>query len=321
MCVIFMVEKKRPSEQMIEKAWDRNSHGGGVAWREGEGDNRVVCWKKGIEDVDEMKELCSKLPTPFVAHFRVASCGGVKKQLTHPFPVTNLAQVSLAGKTKGYVLFHNGDWKDWDRECRQAAIMARVPLPVGKWSDTRALAWLSSIYGPGFMEFVPHQKGVIFGPKDYDIFTGSGWDKVEDIWCSNDYFVNKYNVHSSWSICRFGACRRKDTDAHGYCAEHRGGVAQAIVKRQESKTAETGGSQQTTPFPRLNPGQIISVEVAELMHKREDKHGNKLISAKKLKKIRKLHGLMQSVEPKKVAAARLKLENLTRKIRLIGQDS
>src|SRR3990167_4580457 len=124
-----------------------NDHGGGVAWREG----GLVHWKKGLDEA-EMQEFVAALPLPFVAHFRIASCGAKSKELCHPFPVSKDASLALEGTTKGYVLFHNGHWAEWKPFTKETALKMGRPLPTGQWSDTRAMAWAAHNYGLGIWE-------------------------------------------------------------------------------------------------------------------------------------------------------------------------
>lgn len=303
MCVLMLIDRVKPTSLMIEKAWDTNDDGGGLAWRE----KGEVVWKKGIEKVEEMKELIKELPMPLIAHFRVASSGGIRPSLTHPFPVSKTSPINLEGRTKGYVLFHNGDWKTWSETARIAAIHSNTPIPAGRWSDSRAMAWLCSIYGLGFMEFLPDQKGIAFGPADMEIFTGHGWVKVfpnggntgeHYIWCSNEIFMHRGSRFDqqgpSFALskyCRYGTCTRKDTDDRGYCADHKDGVSQAYAKGVHGKP-ESGGAPVVTPFPILPPGQIISLEIAEKLHKEKDQTGKKLLSKGLIKKIRRIYGDM-----------------------------
>lgn len=295
MCVIMICESedKRPTEQMIEKAWAKNEDGGGIAWREkNKKGEKIVKWAKGL-DYDELKNLIETLPAPFVAHFRIASQGGVRPSMTHPFPVTTNAELDLEGSTKGYVLFHNGNWKDWPNETRQAAIMAGMQIPRGKWSDTRAMAWLCAIYGVGYMEFLPDQKGVAFGPEDMEVFVGFGWKKLNDVWCSNDFFLNTV-VQSNYRMCLAHGCTEKgNLDADQHCPKH------------PKVTPEVSP---TPPGFRQTPnaaGPRISLERAERLHL------VKKLSKNKLKEVRRLYLRISGTQPKEVLKALADLTTLT----------
>lgn len=315
MCVIMICDSKsgRPSPTMVEKAWGRNDDGAGIAWREKYKGEPHVFWKKGLDE-EEMADLVAKVPLPFVAHWRIASCGGVRAELTHPFPIGNEASLALEGKTKGYVLFHNGTWANWAGDTRYAAIQKDTPIPNGKWSDSRAMAWLMSMYGHGFMELLPEQRGVAFGPDKMDIFVGPGWVKIDDIWCSNNNFVSYHAKSSHQSsgnlvkqLCQYFSCTETNLDADKRCARH-----------PKTSFPTDGRSQGVTPasplpFPKQNPqGQIISLEVAAILHAQKNKDGSRRLSKNCLKEIRKSYSRMaQANDAKKVAKARTELVRLS----------
>lgn len=207
MCVIMVANKgKRIPEDMIQKAWDHNHDGGGAAWREGD----EVVWKKGMRTVDEMLALLNEIPDPYVAHFRIGTVGGAKPTLTHPFLIAPDASTELEGRTKDAVLFHNGHWTEWNDKVLDSAIAKGTNVPTGDWSDTRGMAWMCAQHGYGFMELMTSQKGVIWTPKDYRVFTGrDGWTEINGIWCSNDNFWSKTRVtHYSYTrkICKSENC-------------------------------------------------------------------------------------------------------------------
>lgn len=366
MCVIFWVNKDRPSQYMVEKAFDHNDDGGGGAWRTtNEQGEPVVEWKKGL-GVKEMVRLAAELPIPYILHFRIASIGGVRDSLTHPFPINKNGSLALEGKTKGYVLFHNGHWKEWNDECRKAAVLSNTPIPMGRWSDTRAMAWLCSIYGPGYMEFMPEQKGIVFGPQDMQIFDGNGWERVKTngrdkakdndegdfVWCSNDFFTKGQTVSGQQMIhqpgghttypqhshqhagssapgrgvgtggrfCRYGtgkdACINQTLDQDGYCFMHPHGVPRMRLHDHDKTvvmgpTQATGGSRvPPSPFVQrlpleLPPGEVISIELAEYLHKENQ------LSKNKLKKIRGLWEVATSPHTKAAKRAEQALRQMS----------
>lgn len=306
MCVIFWVNKERPTQGMVEKAFDHNDDGAGIAHRTvNDAGEPVVEWKKGL-DVKQMIELCATLPIPYIAHFRIASIGGIRDSLTHPFPITRSGSLALSGQTKGYVLFHNGHWKEWNAHCLQAA-GARdadgkvIQIPMGRWSDTRAMAWLCSIYGPGFMEFLPDQKGIIFGPKDMQIFDGNGWEKIkvnssgDFVWCSNDYFMKGQTVSGSGEhkqapmqltqvtgahtpiqtpgrglgvgaggrFCRYDMCANQTLDTKGYCFLHPNGVARMVSTTPERQPVVMGPATGGSRVPPSPFVQPITIELPQ----------------------------------------------------------
>jgi len=187
----MICDEKRPTPEIVEKAWNHNDHGGGVAWRENNKAGKpIVRWEKGL-DLKEMQDYCKNLPLPFIAHFRIASVGGRLEDLCHPFEIGANASVKLSGETGRGVLFHNGTWGQWRSFSLEFATKRPgITIPVGAWSDTRAMAWIASYIGDGVLEFI-NEKTVVYGPKHLQIF-GDGWEEVEGITMSNKFFLNSF---------------------------------------------------------------------------------------------------------------------------------
>lgn len=289
MCVIVIVSKDadRPSEDMVEQMWQKNPDGGGIAYREGRGAERHVVWEKGLMGKEtgllRMKELIKTVPTPYVAHFRIASRGGVRSELTHPFPVEKDTSLALTGTTRGEVLFHNGDWKEWEDWSRSAAVQSNTRIPTGKWSDTRGMAWLCSIYGLGFMEFLSGQKGVAFGPKTLEVF-GNGWKIIDNVYCSNDFFLPAVTTtftpnQSTYAAgyCSYSNCTKRDNlDADHRCTGHplasfpfhhaSTNAPQSGNKAVVGTTGSTGGDSAAHPFLK-SPKPIYGMELIERLFK------------------------------------------------------
>lgn len=288
MCVIQIAKDVRPTEDMIEKAWKRNDDGGGIAWREKDPKTGeiFVHWKKGIDTVEEMYDLMTRLPMPYVAHFRIASSGGNSFPFTHPFPVDSNVSMALSGRTNGYVLFHNGDWKGWDEMMLKTAAGFGVRIPRGRFNDTRALAWLTYVIGEGFMEALPSQRGVLFGPSDYEVYIGNGWSKINEVWCSNNFFWDEPKKHQTqgnsnteftrlgpW--CAYSSCNRKDLVKDSkFCSAHH--PTPRIVVPGTSEVAQNAPFRQGAPIP------LISLELA---FKLCPKEGERKISKNLYKRI------------------------------------
>lgn len=178
MCVIFVVDKERPTSEMVSKAYDVNSKGGGVAWR----DKDTVKWVKGLNE-EEMVKFAKKLPIPFMMHFRKDTVGGDSMPMTHPFVVDKHSPITLNGQTNSYVMMHNGTWHQWKERLLEAAVRSNTPIPGGRWSDSRAMAFLASIYGIGALEVIDERSAVL-SPTDIQVF-GSTWYRVNGVIVSN----------------------------------------------------------------------------------------------------------------------------------------
>lgn len=217
---------KRPTPEMVQKGWERNPDGGGIAWQVGD----EVHWRKGLKQ-HEMVALCKTTPMPYVAHFRRASSGGDSERLTHPFPIEKNVSLALKGRIKGNVLFHNGDWSDWRTICLTVAVSKGATFPGGEWSDSRGIAWMCSLLGPGFSKFLPlANKGIVFGPKTADFILGdtqseqNGWKEINDVWCSNSLFWIPKLTHSvtvfGRVFCKHIGCSDSTIGNSDWCLKH-----------------------------------------------------------------------------------------------------
>lgn len=226
-----------------------NGDGVGLAWREKVGkkgqEETVIKWEKGLT-LSEAKGLIEHVPIPFVLHFRIASCGGKYKELTHPFPVEREMRNSLSGTIRGQVLFHNGHWGRYQDIGIEEMVKNRVKLPPGKWSDTRVMAWLTHIHSPSFLELL-NEKVILFGTEKIEIFHPDGWARVNDLLVSNRLWENHYVVKdwrkvngkedvsdAEWEgatywpgngqpvkkICRHGNCNKDVAGDSFYCVDH-----------------------------------------------------------------------------------------------------
>lgn len=316
MCVILYLEddKKRPSEDMITKMWERNPHGTGAAWRETVNGKPVVRFVKGL-NLAETRELFKTIPIPSVVHLRRATSGGILPKLCHPFLISPESKLAVEGTTPGWVLFHNGDWKEWDKWALDLTGKSGLKVPRGKMSDSRFIAVASDFYGVSFMNYLPTQKGVAFGPEedDFELFEGEkGWTEVEGIWCSNDNFLHEklnefghvvsrnatYHGHNSYQyntkLCLAPACMEtKDLDHSQRCPKHQ-------------FKAVTGVTADKLPFQKAEPVEkVLSLDLCERMHKENR------MSKQMLKNFRKAYNTLRSGSQKDKTRAMKELADLS----------
>lgn len=136
MCVALIITTDgRPSRADLLKMQCANADGIGYGWAEG----GRVHWKKGVT-VQQLDDALDTLPRPVFVHFRLATAGGKRAALCHPFPVNADADVRIVGSA-GALMMHNGHWSDWD-DWYDALKDEKVPLPDGPWSDTRFTAYM-----------------------------------------------------------------------------------------------------------------------------------------------------------------------------------
>lgn len=223
MCVIMLTEKTRPTEDMVRRMYTSNSSGAGIAYRGTKRGKPVVQWQKGLNK-EEIVELCATVPLPFVAHFRIPTCGGARPSLCHPFPIEKDVSLDLKGETPGYVLFHNGHWARWKDSMMEAIARQGFQMPSGKWSDTRGMAWWAAHFGVYTLDLID-EKAVAFGPTDLEIF-GSPWmmaSEIKDIWVSNKGWEGGSYMHGRGtfsSVCWAPKCTEEKYQSYNYCVDH-----------------------------------------------------------------------------------------------------
>ena len=291
MCVIASAESKRLTEDMVEAMFDANDAGAGIAWRQ----DGVVKWEKGLK-VEVIKAKCAEVPLPYIAHFRIPTCGGRLPHLCHPFPIDKNAGLELTGSTKGFVLFHNGHWGDWKRFSLDTAAKNGFKVPTGRWSDSRAMAWAAAHHGLGVLEFID-EKAITFGPQEIEIFGGQAgqhWALANGVLVSNkawDWSSGSHShVNMSGSVCMFGTCKKPRTGATRYCEDHPGGIqreVKALPPSSEEKKGglgtpqsnvsilgARGGSSAQTPFREVaRSGQVVEGKSTESEEVEEGEEG------------------------------------------------
>ena len=138
MCIAAVIKGTITPDQ-IKKMADHNPDGGGVAWINSPG---LIAYRKGLT-ADEVIAIVEKLPRPFLLHFRIATRGGKRPELTHPFPIGwDSFSDDLVGFSDRGVLIHNGSSSAFDHLLPKGIAMATA-------SDTQIAA-----YAAGFDESV-----------------------------------------------------------------------------------------------------------------------------------------------------------------------
>lgn len=132
MCIIAVSPiGEKVSKAVFQTMWQTNDDGFGMFFRVRDGVGIV----KGIMDFEEAWEHYANLPdgVPHVLHFRLATHGGVRPELTHPFIVHEDSPIYMRGVIEAPVLAHNGVWSNY-------SLRAPIQKLNGPVSDSRALA-------------------------------------------------------------------------------------------------------------------------------------------------------------------------------------
>ena len=250
MCVAIIVPKdaKAPDKETLEACEAQNPDGGGVAWL----DKGKVCWKKGI-DTAEILKILAKTQAPYLIHYRISTVGGKVASLCHPFPITKNASLDLEGRA-GAVLIHNGHWSSWkDKTMLLQPNGQRIP--EGVWSDTRAMAYLSAIYGADILTFVDEKVAVLNATGSIEYW--GHWQKEGDCMYSN----------TSWKFTR---SKKTKTDTDPYSSymhrnwQHHGWQDDSEINKRKSEQNVLNfghADKLTSDFVRENTDPSIAVKL------------------------------------------------------------
>ncbi len=200
MCVISLVEDGVfPSKKTLKQMESLNSDGGSIAWLN---KNGTKSYKKGIK-AKEIHSIINKRLIPqgietAIIHFRIASIGGVKKKLCHPFEISSKVDLNLeTNNTTKDLLFHNGTWSEYAEELVEYLKKQKAPItiPRGEYSDSRIMAYLAHKIGhKGMAKLVKGWNKVAVLTSKGIIKYGNNWCEVKNNECSNNYFVPTKNT-------------------------------------------------------------------------------------------------------------------------------
>lgn len=241
MCVIYVCQNTLPpAEELKQGAW-RNDDGAGVAWLAPypkKKDSLAVHWQKGLKDdkavVDFIKD--NEIPFPLMIHFRTASVGDATAELSHPFPTISGVPLWTAGYAN-QVLFHNGHLHAWEDLVLQVGLPEKERFPEGEWSDSRALAWLVHLKGPGVLDFVIKSSRVALLYADPDTLGTDQYNREQDhIGLYGSGWIHKQGFSQSIETTYF----------------NRGGY------RMPDPVIGGGSSTAMTVLPKVEPGLVKS---------------------------------------------------------------
>jgi len=126
------------AREVFNRMWEANPHGLGMVFST-RGGLGVV---KGLMDPEEAWEEYQALPdgVPHILHFRFATHGGIRRELTHPFVVHERSPIVIRGEVEEPALVHNGVWHLYHFHEREVDLEDPV-------SDSRVLAAFTGLVG------------------------------------------------------------------------------------------------------------------------------------------------------------------------------
>lgn len=204
MCVIVYKKKglEVPGLNILEKCWDVNAHGAGIAWRDGQ----EVAVVKGIMQWEQFRQVIQEIKSRLknydaVFHFRLTSRGRTSPEMTHPFVIGEQPE-RLVFRTKGTVLFHNGTLRGFGNgeksdTCECAEWLGR--LKKKGLSTTDVVEILNKLDSTDRFVVMSPKKVYLIGKwedKDGYKFSNMSWDlkqqECEREWYSEYFRGNDY---------------------------------------------------------------------------------------------------------------------------------
>ena len=191
MCVLAVATAGAQfSRDILNAMFYANDDGAGWAYAK---DGKIY-FSKGYTNVNKFIKAVQKLPTDCerMVHCRIATHGGISRELTHPFPVSRdyAKMETLSGVlSSGYILAHNGILSNF--------------TPDAKHSDTEELVRCLAnckcdIMGDDMRDLI---NNLIAGSRVAILNTdgkinryGTGWTQMNGIWFSNTHF--KYYMYA-----------------------------------------------------------------------------------------------------------------------------
>lgn len=200
MCVaITLAPGTNLTLEEIRRMDRNNADGVGLAWAY---DGHVSWWKTTKVDPQEVltkMEFWSNFPR--LMHFRLATAGGTRPDLCHPFEVGPLAACQPHGASQR-VMIHNGHWTRW-KEVHDLLDSEGLLPDKGPWSDTRLAAYLAHM-DPDWLTALGGRVAVMDG--DETIVRLGDWQELrEGIYVSNKHWDTAagykrggYDGYRSW---------------------------------------------------------------------------------------------------------------------------
>lgn len=232
MCIIAVKPQgvALPSVEILKRMYNKNPDGAGVAYAI----NGIITINKGYMNINEYIKAVQKIPINATAiiHTRISTSGGIDKELTHPYKLTNdykeLRQTH-AKMADGYAVAHNGIFGEFGT--MQGAndtmqFIVNYLHPLKELKDKTGGAVIDNDIKPIINKLVSGSRLVIMDVDGNYMLYGNYWHEQDGIYYSNEgykqrldystsYYSSKYNTYNK------GGYKTLDDDymdeCDGYC--------------------------------------------------------------------------------------------------------
>ena len=224
MCIIAVKPRgvALPSIETLKRLFYKNPDGAGIAYAI----DGAITLSKGYMDINEYIKAVQKIPVEASAiiHTRISTSGGINKELTHPYILTNnykeLRRTS-AKLTEGFVVAHNGVFGEFGalkgaNDTMQFIVNYLHPLKELKEKARASI--LDADIKPLINKLVSGSRLVILNTAgEFELF-GNYWHEADGVYYSNEgykpapaysgYYSSKYNKYNNYDYYN---------DCDGFC--------------------------------------------------------------------------------------------------------
>lgn len=231
MCIIAIKPKNvaMPTREILERMFDKNPDGAGVVYTTTKNTIKIV---KGIMSKNEFVKTCERIPTTAVAilHTRISTSGGVSKELTHPYKLTNdfkeLRKLN-AEISEGYAVAHNGVFSEFGAMFEANDTMQFIATYLTALKELKENAngtILDKDIKPIINKLVSGSRLVIIDNFGNWEKYGNNWEEYNGVYYSNSGY-KKQEYCSYWS----------SREWRDYCNNNYGAYYKAEARRERER--------------------------------------------------------------------------------------
>ena len=260
MCVAAIINKPLSREHLECMDID-NPHGGGVAWLQ---DGKLQ-FARGLnsEQIYYMQQA-GTLTFPYLLHFRWATHGSRRPELTHPFPTGPRAFYGELRGVADEVLIHNGVWHDY---ANWEPLIENVPAQLlVDISDTAVAAYFYSWF-PDIGDEIPWAvaSARVGADGSLDITKHGGWSEHE----GNEFSNLSWLPVSAWA--RMGTGWGRGGRGGWTWTEHaRAWNYDSYSKPDKKYVEDPGGAVDWEEYVRARYGDEVAEAVGEIADNEDD---------------------------------------------------
>lgn len=203
MCIIAVKPKgvALPSTEILKRMFYKNPDGAGIAYAV----DGVITINKGLMKIEDYLKAVQKIPVNATAiiHTRISTSGGINKELTHPYKLSNdfkeLRKTSIK-TADGYAVAHNGVFSEFGAVANANDTMQFITTYLHPLKELKKQAGgdiLDDDIKPLINKLVNGSRLVILDTNGNYKLYGHYWYEDEGIYYSNEGY-KQYNHYNNY---------------------------------------------------------------------------------------------------------------------------